>query len=98
MHFVGQVIDGSSVSQMDVIDHADLLESVERSVDGRDVDRREPHLDAARDVVGGQMTPGLHHGLDDGLSRRGAASGPLGEPGEDRFHVIAALGWCNHSQ
>lgn len=72
--FVGEVVDGASVSEVHVVDDVDLLERVERSVDGRDVDRREPAVDVGGEFVGGDVSLRGEHGLDDHLARGRAPS------------------------
>jgi hypothetical protein len=69
MLFVREVIDGASVAEMHVVYHADLLERVERSIDGRDVDGREPPMDVGGEFFGGDVSIGGEHGLDDHLTR-----------------------------
>ena len=48
---VREVVHRAAVAEVDVVDDAELLECVERPVDGGDVHRREPALHLRRDVV-----------------------------------------------
>ena len=40
MAFIGEVINGAAVAEMDVVDHAEPLQRLERAVHGREVDVR----------------------------------------------------------
>src|SRR5688500_5799060 len=71
---VRQVVHGAAVAEVDVVDEPEVLESVERPVDGRDVHRWEPALDLGRHLVGSDVPVRLHEALYDRLARRRAAS------------------------
>src|SRR5919109_1371273 len=93
---VGTVIDRAAVPEVDEIDHAELLERLERPVDGRDVHRRKPLLNPARDLIRGQVAPGREDRFDDRLARGRAPSAVGGEPAEDAVDLRPR--WCNHLQ
>jgi len=73
MLLIAQVVDRPAVAEMHVVDHADLLERLERAIDGRDVDAREPSVDVAREFVGSDVSVGADNCLDDDLPGRGTA-------------------------
>ena len=65
----GQVVDGRAVPEVGVGDHADLLEQLERAVDGRDVDPARGLLDLGADFLGGGVIEPRHR-LQDELALR----------------------------
>jgi hypothetical protein len=73
----GQVVGRRPVPEVGVGDHADLLEQLERAVDGRDVDPARGLLDLGADLLrGGVIEP--RHRLQDELTLRchPVAAGP----------------------
>lgn len=85
---VGEVVDGTPVPQMDVIDDARLFEGFESPVYGRDVHGRKAALHTTDDVVGRYMTAGLQECLDDRLTRYRSAPTRGGEPIENPGHTF----------
>src|SRR5581483_10038465 len=66
----GQVVRGRAVPEVGVRDHADLLEQLERAVNGRDVDAARGLLDLSADLLRGRVTEPRHR-LQDELALRG---------------------------
>ncbi len=56
---VGQVVDGSAVPEVDVVDNPQCLEGVERAVDRRLMDVRVRPLDGVGELVGGDVAGGV---------------------------------------
>jgi hypothetical protein len=91
MLFVGEVVDRASVAEVDVIDHADLLERIERAVDGRDVDGRETSVDVGREFFRGDVSVRGEDRFDDHLPRRGSPTAGRSERIEDGICIHGHL-------
>lgn len=84
----GEVVDGTSMPEVDVFDEAELGEGVERAVDGRSVDGRIGEGDTFREVVCGRMVAGRHQGLDHGPTWAGESRSRFAKPA---FYLLDVL-------
>lgn len=71
---VTEVINGPSMTEVDVIDDAEFGQSVERSVDGRFVHGRMLFADVRRQIVGSRVIPAGYQRLDHGPSGLGESA------------------------
>lgn len=83
----GEVIHGSPVAEMDVVDESQLLEIVEDAVDRRLMDVRVRRLYALSDVVGGDVGVGLDQRGDDRATGRRDPAAARAELIEDRVEL-----------
>jgi hypothetical protein len=78
MRVVEEVVDGPAVSEVHMVDDAEFLQRIERSVDGRPVDIRVRSLDGLGQVVRRHVVIGLHQRGDERSPRR--SDPPPGTP------------------
>ena len=90
MGLVGQVVHGPPVAEMDVVDDPELLQRVERAVDGREVDVGVRPLDGGGEVVGGEVVVlGRGQGSEQASGGR-SSPGPRG-PAAGRNESVEAV-------
>ncbi len=77
---VGEVVNGSPVAEMNMVDNAELGECVEGSVDGRPVNGGVSCADLCGQVVGGGVVSAGHECLDHGPSGFGESAASAAEP------------------
>ena len=59
-----EVIDGRSVSKVDMLDHSETLELVQVAIDGREVNIRSCRLRGGGQILGGAMTATIEEALE----------------------------------
>ena len=65
---IGALILGHAIVEMRVPHHAEILEHLQRAIDGRDVDIRKHAHDLLMDRIGCEMAVRLHHDVQDQLA------------------------------
>lgn len=85
MGVVGEVVDGRSVSEVDMVDHPETLELVQEAVDGGFMHVGLVDLDVGGEFFGRRVAVVVHQRLQDRPSGAGDST-PVGpEEGEDAF-------------
>ncbi len=98
----GQVIDGATVAEVNMLHQPEAGEHVERAVHGRSMHGRMEAGDVFGQVVCGRMVTGRHQGLDHGSPRFGQSAACSSKPALDLLdvlhhmatvHTVGTTGW-----
>ena len=94
MALVGEVVHSRPVPDVEMFEHAEFFESVERPIDGRHGDLRMRELDAGSDFLGGGVLVlvAFEQHRDDGSSGRRDSTAVLTEARKNCFHPIRSGG------
>jgi len=88
---VGEVVHRWSVAEVNVIDHAEAGEIVEKAIDGRLVHIGLAGLDGGRELFGRGVFAVIDQGLQDRTAR---ARHPAAVRPEQREYAFQAVSWC----